>query len=302
MNSLFTSVLEISWQAGLIALAVMAVRPLLRRAPRRAVCMLWLLVALRLLLPARLTVESPVSLQQPESPPIQAYQELRQQEKVYVSAPPEQRLEMAGPAAAQGFALLDQLPAIWLTGVGCMALYMALSLLRMRWRLRAAPRIQDNVYRCTDWSTPFVLGVITPRIYVPETVSEQDFPQVLAHERCHIRRWDHVWKPLAFLLLAVNWFNPVLWAAYVLLGRDMERACDEMVLKNATPAQRAAYSRALVSCAAQPKMAAVCPLAFGEVAVKERVKNVLNYSTIRSPPSGLSSCWSSRRSSSARAC
>lgn len=277
MDSLFTSVLEISWQAGLIALAVMAVRPLLRRAPRRAVCMLWLLVALRLLLPARLTVESPVSLQQPESPPIQAYQELRQQEKVYVSAPPEQRPEMAGPAAAQGFALLDQLPAIWLTGVGCMALYMALSLLRMRWRLRAAPRIQDNVYRCTDWSTPFVLGVITPRIYVPETVSEQDFPQVLAHERCHIRRWDHVWKPLAFLLLAVNWFNPVLWAAYVLLGRDMERACDEMVLKNATPIQRAAYSRALVACAAQPKMAAVCPLAFGEVAVKERVKNVLNY-------------------------
>lgn len=277
MDSLFTSVLEISWQAGLIALAVMAVRPLLRRAPRRAVCMLWLLVALRLLLPARLTVESPVSLQQPESPPIQAYQELRQQEKVYVSAPPEQRSEMAGPAAAQGFALLDQLPAIWLTGVGCMALYMALSLLRMRWRLRAAPRIQDNVYRCTDWSTPFVLGVLAPRIYVPETVSEQDFPQVLAHERCHIRRWDHVWKPLAFLLLAVNWFNPVLWAAYVLLGRDMERACDEMVLKNATPIQRAEYSRALVSCAAQPKMAAVCPLAFGEVAVKERVKNVLNY-------------------------
>ena len=277
MDSLFTSVLEISWQAGLIALAVMAVRPLLRRAPRRAVCMLWLLVALRLLLPARLTVESPVSLQQPESPPIQAYQELRQQEKVYVSAPPEQRLEMAGPAAAQGFALLDQLPAIWLTGVGCMALYMALSLLRMRWRLRAAPRIQDNVYRCTDWSTPFVLGVLAPRIYVPETVSEQDFPQVLAHERCHIRRWDHVWKPLAFLLLAVNWFNPVLWAAYVLLGRDMERACDEMVLKNADAAQRAAYSRALVACATQPKMAAVCPLAFGEVAVKERVKNVLNY-------------------------
>lgn len=277
MDSLFTSVLEISWQAGLIALAVMAVRPLLRRAPRRAVCMLWLLVALRLLLPARLTVESPVSLQQPESPPIQAYQELRQQEKAYVSTPPEQRPEMAGPAAAQGFALLDQLPAIWLTGVGCMALYMALSLLRMRWRLRAAPRIQDNVYRCTDWSTPFVLGVLAPRIYVPETVSEQDFPQVLAHERCHIRRWDHVWKPLAFLLLAVNWFNPVLWAAYVLLGRDMERACDEMVLKNADAAQRAAYSRALVACAAQPKMAAVCPLAFGEVAVKERVKNVLNY-------------------------
>ena len=269
---------EVLITSSVLILALLALRGIFRRSlSRRVQYALWGLVALRLLLPARLTVESPVSLQQPESPPIQAYQELRQQEKVYVSAPPEQRPEMAGPAAAQGFALLDQLPAIWLTGVGCMALYMALSLLRMRWRLRAAPRIQDNVYRCTDWSTPFVLGVIAPRIYVPETVSEQDFPQVLAHERCHIRRWDHVWKPLAFLLLAVNWFNPVLWAAYVLLGRDMERACDEMVLKNADAAQRAAYSRALVSCAAQPKMAAVCPLAFGEVAVKERVKNVLNY-------------------------
>ena len=112
---------------------------------------------------------------------------------------------------------------------------------------------------------------------MPESVSEEDLPQVLAHERCHIRRWDHVMKPFAFLLLAVNWFNPVLWAAYVLLGRDMENACDEMALKNADAAQRAAYSRALVSCAAQPKMAAVCPLAFGEVAVKERVKNVLHY-------------------------
>ena len=129
MDSLFTSVLEISWQAGLIALAVMAVRPLLRRAPRRAVCMLWLLVALRLLLPARLTVESPVSLQQPESPPILAYQELRQQEKVYVSAPPEQRLEMAGPAAAQCFALLYQLPAIWLTSACSLAIGLAVCFL-----------------------------------------------------------------------------------------------------------------------------------------------------------------------------
>ena len=161
--------------------------------------------------------------------------------------------------------------------MGCMAAYMLLSFIWMRLTLRRAEHIQDNVYRCTQWSTPFVLGIIAPCIYVPESVSEEDLPQVLAHERCHIRRWDHVVKPFAFLLLAVNWFNPVLWAAYVLLGRDMENACDEMALKNADAAQRAAYSRALVSCAAQPKMAAVCPLAFGEVAVKERVKNVLGY-------------------------
>ena len=169
------------------------------------------------------------------------------------------------------------LPWIWVIGMGCMAAYMLLSFIWMRLTLRRAEHIQDNVYRCTQWSTPFVLGIIAPRIYVPESVSAEDLPQVLAHERCHIRRWDHVMKPFAFLLLAVNWFNPVLWAAYVLLGRDMENACDEMALKNADAAQRAAYSRALVSCAAQPKMAAVCPLAFGEVAVKERVKNVLGY-------------------------
>lgn len=276
MDELFAQILEISWQSALIALAVIIVRFFLKkRASKRSICLLWLLVALRLLLPASLLPESPVSLQQPESPPAQVYHDLRQQQETYLSAPPEQRPEIVQTVAAQRFALLDQLPAIWLGGVGCMLLYMAVSLLRLRWRLRRARHVEDNVYRCTEWSTPFVLGVIAPRIYVPETVSEQDFSQVLAHEKCHIRRWDHVFKPLAFLLLAVHWFDPVLWVAYVLLGRDMESACDEMALKNATPAQRAAYSRALVACAAQPKMAAVCPLAFGEVAVKERVKNVL---------------------------
>ena len=276
MDELFAQILEISWQSALIALAVIIVRFFLKkRASKRSICLLWLLVALRLLLPASLLPESPVSLQQPESPPTQVYHDLRQQQETYLSAPPEQRPAMEQTVAAQRFALLDQLPAIWLGGVGCMLLYMAVSLLRLRWRLRRARHVEGNVYRCTEWSTPFVLGVIVPRIYVPETVSEQDFFQVLAHEKCHIRRWDHVFKPLAFLLLAVHWFDPVLWVAYVLLGRDMESACDEMALKNATPAQRAAYSRALVACAAQPKMTAVCPLAFGEVAVKERVKNVL---------------------------
>lgn len=276
MDELFAQILEISWQSALIALAVIIVRFFLKkRASKRSICLLWLLVALRLLLPASLLPESPVSLQQPESPPAQVYHDLRQQQETYLSAPPEQRPAMVQTVAAQRFALLDQLPAIWLGGVGCMLLYMAVSLLRLRWRLRRARHVEGNVYRCTEWSTPFVLGVIAPRIYVPETVSEQDFSQVLAHEKCHIRRWDHVFKPLAFLLLAVHWFDPVLWVAYALLGRDMESACDEMALKNATPAQRAAYSRALVACAAQPKMTAVCPLAFGEVAVKERVKNVL---------------------------
>lgn len=289
MDKLFDTVLELSWQAGLIALAVMAVRLVLRKkASRRALCMLWALVALRLLLPVSLTVESPVSLQAEEAPVSRAYHAMQEERTSVPEEAAPAPAESSGVAAAvipaepaaepvtlRTFA--RWLPWIWVIGMGCMAAYMLLSFIWMRLTLRRAEHIQDNVYRCTQWSTPFVLGIIAPCIYVPESVSEEDLPQVLAHERCHIRRWDHVVKPFAFLLLAVNWFNPVLWAAYVLLGRDMENACDEMALKNADAAQRAAYSRALVSCAAQPKMAAVCPLAFGEVAVKERVKNVLGY-------------------------
>ena len=289
MDKLFDTVLELSWQAGLIALAVMAVRLVLRKkASRRALCMLWALVALRLLLPVSLTVESPVSLQAEEAPVSRVYHAMQEARTSVPEEAAPAPAESSGTAAAvvpaepaaepvtlRTFA--RWLPWIWVIGMGCMAAYMLLSFIWMRLTLRRAEHIQDNVYRCTQWSTPFVLGTIAPCIYVPESVSEEDLPQVLAHERCHIRRWDHVVKPFAFLLLAVNWFNPVLWAAYALLGRDMENACDEMALKNADAAQRAAYSRALVSCAAQPKMAAVCPLAFGEVAVKERVKNVLGY-------------------------
>ncbi len=289
MDKLFDTVLELSWQAGLIALAVMAVRLVLRKkASRRALCMLWVLVALRLLLPVSLTVESPVSLQAEEAPVSRVYHAMQE---ARTSVPEEAAPAPAESSGATAAVIPTEpavepvtlrtfarwLPWIWVIGMGCMAAYMLLSFIWMRLTLRRAEHIRDNVYRCTQWSTPFVLGIIAPCIYVPESVSKEDLPQVLAHERCHIRRWDHVVKPFAFLLLAVNWFNPVLWAAYVLLGRDMENACDEMALKNADAAQRAAYSRALVSCAAQPKMAAVCPLAFGEVAVKERVKNVLGY-------------------------
>ncbi len=280
MDKLFNTVLELSWQAGLIALAVMAVRLLLRkRASRRALCLLWALVALRLVLPVSLTAESPVSLQAQEAPVTRVYRQMREEPNANVPVTNDDAAQTEAPTAsdtamsAAHFA--RYLPWLWVIGAGCMMLYMLLSLLWMRYALREAERIEGNVYRCARWSTPFVLGVFAPRIYVPWGVSAEDLPQVLSHERCHIRRWDHAAKPFAFLLLAVNWFNPVLWAAYVLLGRDMENACDEAVLRNADAAQRAAYSRALVACAAQPRIAAVCPLAFGETAVRERVKNVL---------------------------
>ena len=247
MDKLFDTVLELSWQAGVIALAVMAVRLLLRRrASRRALCLLWVLVALRLVLPVNLTVESPVSLQAEEAPVTRAYHAMQEAgtqgresaagndttaQTVTPSVTPSATGTLQKPA--QTVTLAVYLPWLWAIGAGCMVLYMALSFLWMWCALRRAQHVEGNVYRCRHWSTPFVLGIFAPRIYVPVTVAEDDLPQVLAHERCHIRRWDHVFKPLAFVLLAVNWFNPVLWAAYILLGRDMENACDEMALKNA---------------------------------------------------------------------
>lgn len=289
MDNIFTTLLTLSWQAGVIALAVALVRLPLRRAPRWAVCALWALVALRLLLPV--TIESPVSLQAEEAPPIRAYHAIRQQETddadtPVMSAPKDTPAVSIVPGEVQTatrvsggepVSLTRMLPWLWLTGVGCMLLYMALSYLRMWAKVRKAPCLYSNVYRCGDFGTPFVLGLFSPRIYLPDGLPEDDLPQVLSHERCHIRRGDHIVKPLAFLLLAFHWFNPALWLAYVLLGRDMERACDELALKNADAAGRAAYTRALVSCAARPRTAAVCPLAFGEIAVKERVKSVLHY-------------------------
>lgn len=295
MDNIFTTLLTLSWQAGVIALVVALVRLPLRRAPRWAVCALWALVALRLLLPV--TLESPVSLQAEEAPPIRAYHAIQQRETDDADTPadavpsqsPDTPVTPAvpltptvsaadnAPTNTGAVSLTRLLPWLWLTGVGCMLLYMALSYLRMWAKVRKAPCLYSNVYRCGDFGTPFVLGLFSPRIYLPDGLSEDDLPQVLAHERCHIRRGDHIVKPLAFLLLALHWFNPALWLAYVLLGRDMERACDELALKNADAAGRAAYTRALVSCAARPRTAAVCPLAFGEIAVKERVKSVLHY-------------------------
>ena len=289
MDNIFTTLLTLSWQAGVIALAVALVRLPLRRAPRWAVCALWALVALRLLLPV--TLESPVSLQAEEAPPIRAYHAIQQRETddadtPVMSAPKDTPAVSIVPGEVQTathvsggepVSLTRMLPWIWLTGVGCMLLYMALSCLRMWAKVRKAPHLYSNVYHCGDFGTPFVLGLFSPRIYLPDGLPEDDLPQVLSHERCHIRRGDHIVKPLAFLLLSLHWFNPALWLAYVLLGRDMERACDELALKNADAAGRAAYTRALVSCAARPRTAAVCPLAFGEIAVKERVKSVLHY-------------------------
>ena len=289
MTDIFLRIVELSWQAGVLALAVMLARLALRRAPKWAVCLLWALVAVRLVLP--FSLQSPVSLQAAQSPVTAVLYELPQTQEAaqktdevlsggsaepLMPLPPTEVVTAQPVPAPKPAMTVSLLAAIWLAGVVMMLTYMLVSYLGIYRRVCTAVRLEDNVYRCGSWGTPFVLGLLRPRIYVPEGMDDAALPQVLAHERCHIRRGDHLVKPLAFLLLALHWFNPVLWAAYVLLGRDMENACDERVLRGVDGAGRAAYSRALVACAARQRPAAVCPLAFGEVAVQERVKNAMN--------------------------
>lgn len=289
MTDIFLRIVELSWQAGVLALAVMLARLALRRAPKWAVCLLWALVAVRLVLP--FSLQSPVSLQAAQSPVTAVLYELPQTQEAaqktdevlsggsaepVAPLPPTEAVTVQPVPAPKPAMTVSLLAAIWLAGVVMMLTYMLVSYLGIYRRVCTAVRLEDNVYRCGSWGTPFVLGLLRPRIYVPEGIDDAALPQVLAHERCHIRRGDHIVKPLAFLLLALHWFNPVLWAAYVLLGRDMENACDERVLRGVDGAGRAAYSRALVACAVRQRPAAVCPLAFGEVAVQERVKNAMN--------------------------
>lgn len=167
-------------------------------------------------------------------------------------------------------------------------IYTAISYRRLRRRVAAAvPRTfqlnlpgygqLQNIYLCERIDSPFVLGIIRPRIYLPFCLEERDAFSIIAHEQAHIRRRDHWWKPLGFLLLTVHWFNPLVWIAYVLLCRDIELACDEKVIRKPEHDQRADYSQALLSCNVGRKGITACPLAFGEAGVKERVRSVLKY-------------------------
>ena len=166
---------------------------------------------------------------------------------------------------------------VWLIGLGAMLLYALVSYLRLRRRVSVSLPIQDHIYLCDAISSPFILGVVKPHIYLPSGLDEVQRQNVLSHERAHLARRDHWWKPLGFALLAVYWFNPVLWLAYALLCRDIELACDERVIRTMDESAVKTYSTVLLACSMLRKAAITCPLAFGEVGVKERVKNALHY-------------------------
>lgn len=273
-----------SLSASWLVLAVVAVRFLMKKSPKWIRVLLWGLVAVRLLCP--FTIESALSLipsAEVVSPQIMTDPE----PTIHTGIDPINLV--VNNAISETFApepaasanplqiLIPVLSVLWCIGMGLMLLYTLISYLRLNHQVRLAIRVNGNVYLSENIASPFVLGIFRPRIYLPYGMKELDMYHVIAHERTHIRRRDHWWKPLGFGLLTIHWFNPLMWLAYILLCRDIELACDEKVIKELGIQQRADYSQALLNCSVNHRMIAACPIAFGEVGVKERVRNVLSY-------------------------
>ena len=274
LDVVFSLVLTMSLSASWIAAAVLVLRLCLKRAPKWVNVLLWGIVAVRLVLPV--SIESPLSL----LPRTEAILPAVTAQPIQTGTAPA----VGGAAAiASGAAMRSQpgwttiLAWVWLVGIAVLLLYTWISTQRLRRKVREAVRLQGNIYETEHIASPFVLGVLRPRIYLPYHMDSRDREQVIAHEQAHLRRGDHVWKPLGFLLLTIHWFNPLLWLSCVLLCRDIELACDEKVIKNLSCGQRADYMQALVTCSVNRRRIAACPLAFGEIGVKERVKSVMNY-------------------------
>lgn len=284
MAELFLTILNRSISASWLVLIVVALRFLLKKVPKWVNVLLWGMVAVRLICP--FTLESTLSLipsAQTVSPEIMLSPSPTIDSGIgavdrVVNPVITESFTPAPIASANPLQIL--IPAaslVWCVGMLLMGLYTLASYWRLRYRVQTAVRFQGDVYLSGNVSSPFVLGIVKPRVYLPSHISEPDIYHVIAHEHTHIRRRDHWWKPLGFLLLTIYWFNPLMWLAYILLCRDIELACDEQVIKAMNPSQRADYSQALLNCSVDRRSIAACPLAFGEVGVKERVKNVLNY-------------------------
>ena len=279
MISVFLKLLNISITASWLLFAILVVRLFLRKAPKWTVCLLWVILAVRLVLP--FSIESSFSL----LPSAQVIPEnIVQAEAPAIYSGISQINSAVNPILLQSTSqentleqIVDILCIVWLAGVGVMLLYSAVSWLLLRFRLRISVRQQDNVYLCDHIQSPFVFGVIVPRIYIPSGLDSSALQYVLAHEKAHIHRRDHLWKPLGYLLLSVYWFNPLMWIGYILLCRDIERACDEKVLSHIGEEGKTGYAGALLECSAHRRMILTCPVAFGEVGVAARIKNALRY-------------------------
>ena len=284
MNEFFLKIINMSISASWLIFAVLILRLVLKKAPKWVNVLLWGIVAIRLICP--FSFESALSM----IPSAETFP------KKIISGPSfdvqsgitpvdnrindylgDRYFEGVTVPANNGNTIMTILTIVWTIGILLLVAYTVISYWRLHREIDTAVRYKDNIFQSENVSSPFVLGLIKPRIYLPFKLDGQDMEHVVAHEQAHIRRKDHWWKPLGFLLLTIHWFNPLMWLAYVLLCRDIELACDEKVIKGLSNEQRADYTQALVDCSVNRRMIAACPLTFGEVGVKERVKSVMNY-------------------------
>lgn len=284
MTILFLKIVNMGISAGWLILVVILLRLLLKKAPKWLNVALWGLAWIRLAVP--FSIESIFSLI-PSSETISP--EIAQTHAPTINTGIPALNQAVNPiistslAPAPGDSVnplqiwIPVFSVIWIVGMVFLFSYTVISYLRLCRRVATAIPLKDNIYQSERVDSPFVLGIIRPRIYLPFHLEKRDEISIIAHEQAHIRRRDHWWKPLGFLLLTVHWFNPLVWVAYVLLCRDIELACDEKVIRELDNEQRAEYSQALLACSVRPKSIAACPLAFGETGVKERVRSVLNY-------------------------
>ena len=285
MAAVFLKLLNLSISASWLVLAVLVLRLVSKRSPKWMNVLLWGMVALRLMLP--FSIESALSLipsAETLSPEV-----VRFDPAPTITSGVEFIDNAVNPSLSESFAaapLASVNPLyvwtylagwVWLIGLGAMLLYALVSYLRLRRRVSVSLCVRENIYLCDAISSPFILGVVKPHIYLPSGLDEVQRQNVLSHEQAHLARRDHWWKPLGFALLAVYWFNPVLWLAYTLLCRDIELACDERVIRTMDESAVKTYSTVLLACSMPRKAVITCPLAFGEVGVKERVKNALHY-------------------------
>lgn len=285
MRDIFLELLNRSITAGWLILAILVLRLALRKAPRWISCLLWGLAAFRLIcpfslesvfsmVPSRETVRADIV----GSPSPSIDSGVKAVDNI-VNPVLKQTFRPETGAAVNSLQIaLTLAAAVWIAGLLVMVSYAAVGYIRLRLRVRTAVRLSEPVYVSEFVDTPFILGVFRPRIYLPAGMPEEMQAAVLAHERAHLKRWDHLWKALGYGLLAVYWFHPLCWAAYILFCRDIELACDERAIRDYAPGQRRSYSEALLFCSVSGgHQAAACPLAFGEIGAKERIRSVLNY-------------------------
>ena len=284
MSELFLKIVNMSISASWAVVAVLALRFCLKKAPKWVNVLLWGIVAMRMVFP--FSIESVLSLI-PSAETISPTIMMEQSPSVQTGVPALNHVinpvisgsfTPAPGASANPLQIwIPVLTGIWLFGIAALFLYSAVSYWRLHRKVCEAVILRGNIYQSEKVGSPFVLGIIRPKIYLPYHMDSREMDHVIAHEQTHIRRRDHWWKPLGFLLLTIHWFNPLMWLSYVLLCRDIELACDEKVIREMGNEQRADYTQALVACSVGRRVIAACPLAFGEVGVKERVKSVMNY-------------------------